>query len=498
MLETLENAEGTSGATSVVSLLISPTGSTIQMASQLSDKLSTVDLKTAMTSTIGLLKGYKKPPKNGLAIFCGLVELEGKEKKIALAFEPMLPIKSGFYLCDNRFHVESLQTQLKSSEKSYGFIICNGDGTLFGKVNGGAKEIILHLKDPNLPRKHNKGGQSATRFARITQEARHVYLKKVSESASKVFIKNDVPNVACIFLAGCGPLKYKLLPYLDKRVQKIISEKILDTSYGGELGFQLAIDMASQSIENHKYNFEIDLINDFMKEIALNTSKVIFGVKETMNLIDMGITSKIVLSENLKTVRIVTEDGVKFYQNEEKLKNASISEGVLEKQFLVDYLIERDDLKVEIISDSTSEGKQFLQGFGGLGAFLKFQYQEPIEFIEIVEKEEEINEDDDEFDDLSEFIEYKKFLEKKKKKRSGSSPCLETLKFDLDESIPEKRSLSEPTLKIKETVTIKRDEKKIARKMIDVKGFISSKPISLDAIMDTLHEQWDESIFNVL
>ena len=43
MLESLENAEGTSGATSVVSLLISPSGSTVQMANQLSDKLSTVD-----------------------------------------------------------------------------------------------------------------------------------------------------------------------------------------------------------------------------------------------------------------------------------------------------------------------------------------------------------------------------------------------------------------------------------------------------------------------
>jgi peptide subunit release factor 1 (eRF1) len=43
MLESLSNAQGTSGATSVVSLLISPTGSTVQMASQLSDKLSTAD-----------------------------------------------------------------------------------------------------------------------------------------------------------------------------------------------------------------------------------------------------------------------------------------------------------------------------------------------------------------------------------------------------------------------------------------------------------------------
>jgi peptide chain release factor subunit 1 len=357
-----------------------------------------------MSSTIGILKTYKKPPKNGLAIFCGLVEYEGKEKKIVLGFEPLFPITQGFYLCDNKFHVNVLLEQLKSSEKSFGFIVCNGDGTLFGKANGEAKEVILMLKDPNLPKKHNKGGQSASRFARITEESRHVYLKKVAESACKVFIKNNVPNVTGIFISGSGPLKYKLLPYLDKRIENICQKQIFDTSYGGNLGFQHSVEMASTFIENHKYLFETQLVQDFMKEISLNTGKYVFGMKETMNLIDMGFASKVILSETMTGVRVVTEKGVQYFKNEGSINDKN---GIIEKMNLVDYLVEREDLDVEIVSDSTSEGKQFLQGFGGLGAFLKFQYN-PLdeEMIQLnLGKEEDEQEEESEYnDDLSEFM----------------------------------------------------------------------------------------------
>jgi len=356
-----------------------------------------------MNSTIGLLKGYKKPPKNGLAIFCGLVEIQGKEKKIALAFEPLVPINQGFYLCDNKFHVESLKKQLTTCGKSFGFIVCNGDGTLYGKVNGGSKEILLTLKDPNLPKKHDKGGQSAARFARNTEQARQAYLKRAAETASKVFIKDDyLPSVSAIFIAGCGPLKYKLTSYMDKRLEMITSSDLLDTSYGGRIGFQQAIEMASSKIENHKYMSEKQIIDSFMKEVALNTGKYVFGVKETMKLVEMGFTSKIIASETLNTIRVVTENDVYYLPDEEKVNN--LKEEIIEKNYLIDYLIEREDLKVEIVSESTSEGNQFSKGFGGLGAFLKFQFEDNSDLIQIeedVSDDEDINDDDY---DLSEFI----------------------------------------------------------------------------------------------
>jgi peptide chain release factor subunit 1 len=35
-----------------------------------------------------------------------------------------------------------------------------------------------------LPKKHGRGGQSSVRFARIREEKRHAYVKKVAELAT--------------------------------------------------------------------------------------------------------------------------------------------------------------------------------------------------------------------------------------------------------------------------------------------------------------------------
>lgn len=62
---------------------------------------------TAITSSLAKLRQYSKLPKNGLALFCGLVESnDGKSKKLNLAFEPVKPVTRSMYLCDRRFHTE--------------------------------------------------------------------------------------------------------------------------------------------------------------------------------------------------------------------------------------------------------------------------------------------------------------------------------------------------------------------------------------------------------
>jgi peptide subunit release factor 1 (eRF1) len=46
------------------------------------------------------------------------------------------------------------------------------------------------------------------------------------------------------------------------------------------------------------------------------------------------------------------------------------------KELLIDeltMLANQNDIPVEIISTNTAEGNQFLSGFGGLGAFLRYK-----------------------------------------------------------------------------------------------------------------------------
>jgi len=47
----------------------------------------------------------------------------------------------------------------------------DGNGCLFGTLQGNHKEVLLRYT-VDLPKKHNKGGQSAPRFGRLRLEKR--------------------------------------------------------------------------------------------------------------------------------------------------------------------------------------------------------------------------------------------------------------------------------------------------------------------------------------
>jgi peptide chain release factor subunit 1 len=114
---------------------------------------------------------------------------EGKEKKFNIDFEPFKPINTSLYLCDNKFHTEALAELLESDSK-FGFIIMDGNGSLFGTLTGNTREI-LHKISVDLPKKHGRGGQSALRFSRLRDEKRHNYVRKIAELAVQFFITND-------------------------------------------------------------------------------------------------------------------------------------------------------------------------------------------------------------------------------------------------------------------------------------------------------------------
>ena len=60
----------------------------------------------------------------------------------------------------------------------YGFIVMDGSGSLFGTLSGNTREV-MHKFTVDLPKKHERGGQSALRFARLRMEKRHNYVRKV-------------------------------------------------------------------------------------------------------------------------------------------------------------------------------------------------------------------------------------------------------------------------------------------------------------------------------
>ncbi|CAH2034520.1 unnamed protein product, partial [Iphiclides podalirius] len=277
---------------------------------------------TSMISLIIPPKDQYVPP-NGLVIYCGtIVTDEGKEKKVNIDFEPFKPINTSLYLCDNKFHTEAL-TALLADDNKFAFIVMDGNGALFGTLQGNAKQV-LHKFSVDLPKKHGRGGQSALRFARLRMEKRHNYVRKVAEVATQLFISSDKPNVAGIILAGSADFKTELSQsdMFDPRLQsKII--KLVDVSYGGDNGFNQAIELASEPLQNVKFIQEKKLIGRYFEEIAQDTGKFCFGVDDTLRALELGAVETLICWENLDIQRYV----LKSHSKEETILHLTPEQG---------------------------------------------------------------------------------------------------------------------------------------------------------------------------
>merc|ERR1712113_1378322 len=222
-------------------------------------------------------------PPNGLVVYCGtIVTEEGKEKKVNIDFEPFKPINTSLYLCDNKFHTEAL-TALLADDNRFGFIVMDGNGALFGTLQGNTRDV-LHKFSVELPKKHGRGGQSALRFARLRLEKRHNYVRKVAEIASQIFISDAKPNIKHLIIAGSADFKTELTTsdLFDQRLEQILIKPMLDIAYGGENGFNQAIELSSEILKNVKFIKEKKLISKFMDQVAQDTGKFCFGIKDTM------------------------------------------------------------------------------------------------------------------------------------------------------------------------------------------------------------------------
>ncbi|KAL4753833.1 hypothetical protein BDW72DRAFT_209578 [Aspergillus terricola var. indicus] len=416
LIKRLEAARG--NGTSMISLIIPPKDQVSRAAKMLAEEFGTasniksrvnrLSVLSAITSTQQRLKLYNKVPPNGLVVYCGeIITSEGKERKINIDFEPFKPINTSLYLCDNKFHTEALSELLESDQK-FGFIIMDGNGALFGTLSGNTREILQKLS-VDLPKKHGRGGQSALRFARLREEKRHNYVRKIAELAVQNFITNDKVNVAGIILAGSADFKNDLnqSDMFDQRLQaKVI--KVVDVSYGGENGFNQAIELSAETLSNVKFVQEKKLIGKYFEEISQDTGKVCYGVEDTLKALELGACETLIVYENLDVTRWVLknsegnevvvhttkaqEENKEFFLD----KDTGAEMEVVDQSSFLEWLAENYKdfgATLEFVSDKSSEGNQFVKGFGGIGAILRYK----VNFEQLADYS-----DEDEFYDESE------------------------------------------------------------------------------------------------
>jgi len=79
----------------------------------------------------------------------------------------------------------------------------------------------------------------------------------------------------------------------------------VDVSYGGENGFNQAIELAAESLQNVKFIQEKKLVGKYFEEISQDTGKYVFGVEDTLRGLEMGAVEILICWENLDVTRFV-------------------------------------------------------------------------------------------------------------------------------------------------------------------------------------------------
>jgi peptide chain release factor subunit 1 len=377
LMSRLRDARG--DGTSLITL-ISPPGSQVsQLTRLLTDEYGTatniksrtnrLSVLDAITSVQQRLKLYNKIPNNGLLLFCGtILNNEGKQKRVTIDIEPYKPINTSLYMCDNKFHVEALN-ELLDDDDIYGFIIMDGSGTLYGTIQGNTR-TILHNFSVDLPKKHAKGGQSSVRFARLRMEARHNYIRKVAEYAVVHFISNNVCNVKGIIMAGSADFKTELSrsDLFDQRLLKCVIQ-IVDISYGGHAGFNQAIQLSAEAMSNVRFIQEKKLLQQFFTEISIDSGKYCFTLQDTIKALEMGAAETTIIWENNPLECKIDQDNKIVFDDENKQ---------YEVMSFVEWIASNYTnygTKLEFVTDCSTEGHQFVKGFQGIGALLRWKVE---------------------------------------------------------------------------------------------------------------------------
>lgn len=168
-----------------------------------------------------------------MGVFC-FVGISEYGEEIIEFIEPEIKLDLFYYLSSNKFET-AITSKYIGMKISGTIVFANGDECLGYQFKHGQFVKIFGLNG-NLIKRHNKGGYSANRFARIAEESRHTYVIRICDRLKELSLNGEEK----IWIYGSVEI-----------VEMILKTSSIKLFSGGFLNFN------SNTIANTKYWLEV-------------------------------------------------------------------------------------------------------------------------------------------------------------------------------------------------------------------------------------------------
>ena len=360
------------------------------------------NVQSALDKIMQYLKLYRETPKNGLAIFCGNIsDNPGKVDIELFSMEPPLPLKVNIYRCDSTFLLEPIE-EIVGSKDTYLLIAMDGREASIATLKGSHIQQIKKLNSM-VHAKVRKGGQSAQRYQRIIEESIGEYHTRISDIANAAFEQSS-PKIKGVILGGPGPAKEGFAKQNTLNYQlKILG--MYDIGYTDEYGLHEIVEKAADLLAEQEAFKERKILERFMQEVR-NGGMTVHGYKDTRAALEKNQVATLIISDMVDSVikrkcsvcgdekyiimwQRDTERPADFINKKVAINSNSDAEadrkheadggtystvdaGSDKIEELID-LADKSGADTVFVSGESSYGKEFLMGFTGIGALLRYR-----------------------------------------------------------------------------------------------------------------------------
>lgn len=338
----------TGGGTELVSLYIPPDRQISDVTSHLKEeygeasniksKSTRKNVQAALSSILSHLKQLETG-ENGIAIFCGVIQVDDDTEMETKIVEPPETIESYRYHCNSSFLLEPLEEMLEE-KREYGLIVLDKREATIGMLRGTRVETMKYITSA-VPGKHSKGGWSQRRFERLREIATREFYKRIGDHANDAFRGHEL---AGILIGGPSPTRQEFIKgkYLQYDLQRSILADI-DVAYTNEFGLGELVDKSLSKLKDLDLAHEKDLMRRFLG--ALIEDKAAYGEENVRSYLESGAIDTLLLSSGLD----------------------------MDKALELAETAEQVGTQVEFVSPDFEEGDQLLRTFGGIASILRFK-----------------------------------------------------------------------------------------------------------------------------